>query len=165
MRVRWILVGRLQIDFRYNHQAPHSWGFLFVGWWVDLGVKKTLLIVLFISVGFSQELIRGVDTDIYGNVKISYYKETQNQLEKVKEVGYYVNGQKKYEGTLTLPCGEKYVGEFKDGKPNGQGTFTFSDGRKGVGEFRNDRPWDIIDYDKNGKIIGRYVKGEYIEKP
>ena len=47
----------------------------------------------------------------------------------------------------------------------GQGTFTFSDGRKGIGEFRNDRPWNIIDYDKDGKIIGRYVNGEYIEKP
>ena len=58
-----------------------------------------------------------------------------------------------------------YVGEFKGEREHGQGTFTFSDGRKGVGEFRNDRPWNIIDYDKDGKIIGRYEYGEYIEKP
>ena len=24
----------------YLHQAPHSWGFLFVGGWVDLGDKR-----------------------------------------------------------------------------------------------------------------------------
>jgi len=69
------------------------------------------------------------------------------------------------QGTYTFTSGEKYVGEFKDGTWEGQGTFTFFDGRKGVGEFRNDRPWNIIDYDKDGKIIGRYVNGEYIEKP
>jgi len=82
-----------------------------------------------------------------------------------KYVGEWKNGKYNSQGTLTLPNGEKYVGEYKDGKKNGQGTFTFSDGRKGVGEFRNDRPWNIIDYDKDGKTIGRYVNGEYIEKP
>ena len=82
-----------------------------------------------------------------------------------KYLGEYKDGKKHGQGTFTYPNGDKYVGEFKDGEKNGQGTFTFSDGRKGVGEFRNDRPWNIIDYDKDGKIIGRYVNGEYIEKP
>ena len=27
-------------QFRDKHQAPHSWGFLFVGWWVDFSVRK-----------------------------------------------------------------------------------------------------------------------------
>ena len=80
-------------------------------------------------------------------------------------IGEFKNGKKHGQGTYTFTSGEKYVGEFKDGTWEGQGTFTFSDGRKGVGEFRNDRPWNIIDYDKDGKIIGRYVNGEYIEKP
>ena len=26
------------------HQAPHSWGFLFVGWWVDLHMIKNKLL-------------------------------------------------------------------------------------------------------------------------
>ena len=82
-----------------------------------------------------------------------------------KYEGEFKNGKKHGQGTDIFPDGSKYLGEFKDGSWEGQGTFTFSDGRKGVGEFRNDRPWNIIDYDKDGKIIGRYVNGEYIEKP
>ena len=28
-----------------NHQAPHSWGFLFVGGWVDLDMTKRITLV------------------------------------------------------------------------------------------------------------------------
>ena len=33
--------GTTKIDLPFSqHQAPHSWGFLFVGGWVDLGDKR-----------------------------------------------------------------------------------------------------------------------------
>ena len=105
-------------------------------------MKKILLIVLFISVGFSQELIRGVDTDIYGNVKITYYKETQNQLEKVKVVGYYENGQKNSEET------------YKDGKLDGLWTWWYANGQKFYediykdGELIESKKWD-----RDGNLI------------
>ena len=44
-------------------------------------------------------------------------------------------------------------------KKNGQGIYFFPDGGKLVGEFRKDSPWNITDYDKNGKIKGKYVNG------
>jgi len=52
-----------------------------------------------------------------------------------------------------------YVGEFKNGKWDGQGTFTFPNGNKGIGEFRENKPWNMTEYDKNGKILGKYVNG------
>ena len=70
------------------------------------------------------------------------------------------NGQ----GTWTSPDGQKYVGEFKDGESHGQGTMTFSDGSKHEGEYKNGRPWNTIVYDRNGKIIGKYVNRKYIRE-
>jgi len=32
--------GTAEIILISQHQAPHSWGFLFVGWWVDLGMEN-----------------------------------------------------------------------------------------------------------------------------
>ena len=61
-------------------------------------MKKTLLIVLFISVGFSQRLSEVIETYENGNVKsITSHKETRNRIEKVKEVKYHKNGQKSEE--------------------------------------------------------------------
>ena len=51
-------------------------------------------------------------------------------------------------------------GEWKDGFVDGQGTYTFSSGTKGVGEFRKDKPWNVTEYNKNGNINGKYLKGE-----
>ena len=64
----------------------------------------------------------------------------------------------------TYSDGTKYVGEFKNGVNQGQGTLTFPDGSKKVGEFREYKSWNTIYYDNDGKIIGRYVKGEYMEE-
>jgi len=38
---------------------------------------------------------------------------------------------------------------------------TWSDGGRNTGEFKNDKPWNIIEYDKNGNIIGRIVNGKW----
>ena len=35
-------------------KAPHSWGFLFVGGWVDLDMRRCMFLILFICSGFGQ---------------------------------------------------------------------------------------------------------------
>ena len=64
----------------------------------------------------------------------------------------------------TWSDGSKYVGEFNEGLPNGQGKMTYSDGSKHEGEYKNGRPWNTIVYDRNGKIIGKYVNRKYIRE-
>ena len=60
-------------------------------------MKKILLIVLLLSVGFSQQIIH-TETYENGNIKsITYHKKTRNGIEKVKYEEYYYNGQKKKE--------------------------------------------------------------------
>ena len=76
------------------------------------------------------------------------------------------------EHTLTLD-GRKYIGEWKNGYEHGQGTFIFSNGVKWVGQFSSTKhqylkfirynPWNITEYDKNGKISGRFMNGEWIK--
>ena len=56
-----------------------------------------------------------------------------------------------------------YVGSYKSGVPHGNGTMTYYDGRKIVGEF-NRYAWNAKLYDKNGKILGKFVKGKYIKE-
>ena len=41
---------------------------------------------------------------------------------------------------------------------------TFSDGSKHEGEYKNGRPWDTIVYDRNEKIIGKYVNRKYVRE-
>ena len=66
----------------------------------------------------------------------------------------------------TIGVGEKqskivgYVGSQKSGVPRGKGTMTYYDGRKIVGEF-NRYAWNSTFYDKNGKKLGKFVKGKY----
>jgi hypothetical protein len=54
----------------------------------------------------------------------------------------------------------KSVGEFKDDLRNGQGTMTLPDGGKYVGEYKNGEVWNGMIYDKNGKIIVKFVNGK-----
>ena len=68
------------------------------------------------------------------------------------------------QGTITFPSGSTYVGGFRNGKRTGQGTMTYSDGSKHEGEYKNGRPWNTIVYDRNGKIIGKYVNRKYIRE-
>ena len=69
----------------------------------------------------------------------------------------------------TIGVGEKqsknvgYVGSLKSGVPRGKGTMTYYDGSKIVGEF-NRYAWNSKLYDKNGKLLGNFVKWEYIKE-
>ena len=53
-----------------------------------------------------------------------------------------------------------YAGSYKSGVHHGKGTMTYYDGRKIVGEFKR-YAWNSTLYDKNGKILGNFVKGKY----
>jgi len=54
----------------------------------------------------------------------------------------------------------KYEGEIKNGLPNGQGKGTYYTGTKFVGYFKDNVFWDGTFYDKDGKIIVKYVNGK-----
>ena len=56
-----------------------------------------------------------------------------------------------------------YAGSYKSGVHHGKGTMTYYDGRKIVGEFKR-YAWNSTLYDKNGKILGNFVKGKYIKE-
>ena len=43
-------------------------------------------------------------------------------------------------------------------------SLTWSNGGKYVGEWKDYKQWNGTIYDPNGKIIGKYVNGEYIEQ-
>ena len=81
-----------------------------------------------------------------------------------KYVGQWKDGEWDGQGTYTSLDKGKYEGEFKNSEWNGQGTFTSPDGDEGVGEYRGNKPWNIIIYDKNGKIIGKYENGKGIKQ-
>ena len=83
-------------------------------------MKKILLIVslLFLSVGFSQQIIPVVETYENGNIEsITYHKKSRTGIEKVKYEQYYENGQKKSEGKFE---DDKKDGLWKDYYENGQ---------------------------------------------
>ena len=52
-----------------------------------------------------------------------------------------------------------YKGEWKNGKPNGLGVMTYPDGRKYIGEFKGGDPWNGVEFNKDGNIIGKWVNG------
>jgi hypothetical protein len=66
--------------------------------------------------------------------------------------GTYIYGKGKWEGDM-------YEGEFKDGKKHGQGTYTISSGGKYIGEWKDGERWNGTLYDKEGKIIGKFMNG------
>jgi len=63
------------------------------------------------------------------------------------------NGKPNGLGVVIFPNGFKYVGGWKNGKENGKGTLTTKYGSKYVGEYKDGFWWNVILYDKNGKII------------
>ena len=50
-------------------------------------------------------------------------------------------------------------GDWRNGKYHGQGTYTSKDGEKFVGEWKDDKEWNGNEYNKDGKIISKYVDG------
>ena len=69
-------------------------------------------------------------------------------------------GQSKESDLLyILENGSRYVGEWKDGKKHGQGTYIKPEGRKYVGEWKDGERWNGTLYDKEGKILGKFIKG------
>ena len=81
-----------------------------------------------------------------------------------KYEGEILNGVPDGQGTYTWHNVNKYVGQFKKGLFDGQGTYyTFPSGVKVEGEFRKDKEWNTIRSDKDGNIIGKYVKGKIIK--
>ncbi len=81
-----------------------------------------------------------------------------------KYVGSWKNGEKYGHGTFTYYFGSKYVGSWKNGNRNGQGIMVFPDGSKYVGKYKDGYRWNGIRYDKDGKIWGKFVNGEWIEQ-
>jgi hypothetical protein len=75
-----------------------------------------------------------------------------------KYVGEIKNGKPNGTGVLSSTSG-KYSGEVKNGMKHGQGTYTYKSGRERVGEFRKGKPWNVNNYDKNGKIEAAWIKG------
>jgi antitoxin component YwqK of YwqJK toxin-antitoxin module len=43
---------------------------------------------------------------------------------------------------------------------HGSGKFYFPDGSKVEGVHKNGQPWNAIMYDKEGKVIKKYLKGK-----
>ena len=69
------------------------------------------------------------------------------------KVGWYEDGDEKNDG--------KYVGEIENGKPNGHGTHTYSNGETYVWKWKGGSPWIGTKYNKNGKILGKWVNGKF----
>ena len=82
--------------------------------------------------------------------------------------GSYSGGHKDNDhhgfGTYSYASGDKYVGEYKDGKRNGQGTLTLANGLKFVGTWKDGKEWNGNVYNKNNKIIIRFVNGERVNQ-
>ena len=103
-------------------------------------MKKTLLIVLLLSFGFSQQLTEIVETYDNGNIKsITYHKKSRNGIEKVKYEEYYENGQKSSEKT------------YKNGQEDGKWTDWYENGQKRIeGSYKDGertdtwKSWDSL---------------------
>jgi len=76
-----------------------------------------------------------------------------------KYMGEWKDGKRHGQGNMTYHDGSKFVGKWKDGKKHGQGTDTYGDGRKYVGEWKDGERWNGTLYDKEGKIIGKFMNG------
>ena len=56
-----------------------------------------------------------------------------------------------------------YQGQVKDGKPNGLGVLISTNGWKYFGSWKNGEIWNGNEYNKDGKIISKYVDGKEIK--
>ena len=81
-----------------------------------------------------------------------------------KYIGEFKDG--KYHGQGHLCVGDQkfshdeYVGEFSEGKFEGKGFYTKSDGGKYDGEWKDNQYWTGREYCREGKLVGRFLKGK-----
>ena len=147
-------------------------------------MRHILIILSFLLLSsplFGQSKETGVLFFRYGNEDVGWYEDDDGS-KSGKYLGDIENGKPNGQGIVTWSVGDKYLGEWKEGKyhgdgiynfkngdkyvgewnggkRNGQGTYTFSDGRKYVGENKDGKPWNVKFYDKDVKIISKYVNG------
>ena len=53
----------------------------------------------------------------------------------------------------------KYEGQSKNWNWHGHGKFSVPNGHHILGQFKEQKPWNTIEYDKNGVIVGKIVNG------
>ncbi len=102
------------------------------------------------------ELVKKECQRILGKVGVKGKKRQKGVLffiNRNRIVGWYEDGDEKKDG--------KYVGEIENRKPNGQGTHTYSNGEIYVGKWKGGSPWIGTKYNKNGKILGKWVNGKF----
>ena len=85
------------------------------------------------------------------NEKVYRYKITSGLLWKTIGKGEI---EPKFKG---------YIGFYKNGVPYRKGTMNYYDGGKLVGQFKR-YAWIFTFYEKKGRILGNFVKGEYIKE-
>ena len=85
--------------------APHSWGFLFVGGWVDLIMGRYITLLLFIGLIFGQDTLKTVS----GQILIGKF---------IKTTAKHIVFQETYEIT-------RLVEEFKNHNPTFVGFFVY----------------------------------------
>ena len=69
--------------------------------------------------------------------------------------GIFVYGKGKWEG-------DTYNGQWRDGEFHGKGTFTRTNGERFFGEWEKSMLWNITGYNKYGRIIKKYRRGEQL---
>ena len=102
------------------------------------------------------ELVKEECERILGKVETVVKKRQKGVLffiNRNRIVGWYEDGDEEKDG--------KYVGEIEYRKPNGQGTHTYSNGEIYVGKWKGGSPWIGTKYNKNGKILGKWVNGKF----
>ena len=62
-------------------------------------------------------------------------------------------------GSKTFQDGSRYLGELKNEVPHGKGIYYFSNGKSYDGIWKDEKPWNITIFNKNGRVIGKYVNG------
>ena len=60
------------------YQTPHSWGFLFVGWWLDLDMCRCISLLLFIGLAWGQS-----SSDLSNEAIRAHTKKLLMQIEDV----------------------------------------------------------------------------------
>ena len=116
--------------------------------------------------GWFEDGNKDKDARYIGEFKDGFFEDRQpngrgtfTSTDGIKYEGEFKDGERNGQGTYTFPSGGKYVGEWKDGRENGQGKRTFPDGRKYIGEFKGGDPWNGVEFNKDGNIIGKWVNG------